>query len=81
MVAEVVYRNPTTTDDILVGVGRKGGGEVVLIFFMYGRCRGDHSPSHAYNAGVEHVGFLPTRQTLLAPSVKYREVLGESHEG
>ena len=30
---------------------------------------------------VMHVGFSPTRQTLLAPSAKPREVLSESHEG
>ena len=29
----------------------------------------------------EHVGFSPTRQTLLAPSAKRREVFGESHKG
>ena len=29
----------------------------------------------------EHVGFSPTRQTLLAPSAKRREVSGESHGG
>ena len=40
----------------------------------------DHRPSHPYNAGTEHVGFSPTRQTLLAPSAKRREVFGESHE-
>ena len=33
-----------------------------------------------YNDGAEHVGFSPTRQTLLAPSVKRREVFGKSHE-
>ena len=32
-------------------------------------------------AGTEHVGFSPTRQTLLEPSVKRREVFDESHEG
>ena len=37
-------------------------------------------PLHAYNAGTEHVGFSLTRPTLLAPSAKRREVLGESHE-
>ena len=34
----------------------------------------DHRPSHAYIAGKEHVGFSPTRQTLLAPITKRREV-------
>ena len=38
-------------------------------------------PSHTYSAGTERVGFSPTRQTLLAPSAKRREVFGESHEG
>ena len=33
------------------------------------------------NAGTEHVGFAPTRQTSFAPSAKRREVFGESHEG
>ena len=33
------------------------------------------------NAGTEHVGFSPTRKTLLAPSAKRREVLREAHEG
>ena len=41
----------------------------------------DHRPSHPYNAGTEHVGFSRTRQTLLAPSAKRREVFGEPHEG
>ena len=38
-------------------------------------------PLHPYNAGTEHVGFSPTRQTLLAPSAKRREVFSGSHEG
>ena len=29
----------------------------------------------------EHVGLATPGQTLLAPSTKRREVLGESHEG
>ena len=29
----------------------------------------------------EHIEFSPNKQTLLAPSAKRREVLGESHEG
>ena len=32
----------------------------------------NHSRSHPYNAGTEHVGFPPTRQTLLALSAKGR---------
>ena len=39
-------------------------------------CMAVARPSH-----TEHVGFSPTRQTLLAPTAKRREVLGESHEG
>ena len=34
-----------------------------------------------YHVGTEHVGLLPTRQTLLAPTAKHREVLGRMHEG
>ena len=41
----------------------------------------DHRPSHPYNAGTEHVGLSPTRQKLLAPCAKRREVFGESNEG
>ena len=41
----------------------------------------DHKPSHPYYAGTEHVGFSPTRQTLLAPSAKRREMFGESPKG
>ena len=40
-----------------------------------------HNPAHPYYAATEHVHFSPTRQTLLAPSAKRREVFGESHEG
>ena len=40
-----------------------------------------YRPSHPYNVGTEHVGLSPTRQTLLAPSAKRREVFGESHGG
>ena len=29
-----------------------------------------HRPSHPCHAGTEHVGFSPTRQTLLAPGTK-----------
>ena len=41
----------------------------------------EHRPSHPYNTGTEHVGSSPTRQKMLAPSAKLREVFGESHEG
>ena len=37
--------------------------------------------SHPHNAGTEHAGFSPTRQTLLAPIAKRREVFNESHRG
>ena len=46
---------------------------------MHGRSLSDHGPSHPYNTGTELVVFSPTRQTLLAPSAKRREVCGESH--
>ena len=61
------------------GRNRKGGGggySVCAWPHFYG-----HRPSHPYYAGTEHVGFSPTRETLLAPSTKRREVFGESHEG
>ena len=38
-------------------------------------------PSRPYNVGTEHVGFSPTRLTVLAPSAKRREVSGESRAG
>ena len=41
----------------------------------------DHRPSHPYYAGMEHIGFSPTRMTSHAPSAKRREVFGEKHEG
>ena len=49
-------------------LGEGGGGRECL-------CHGcpqsyDHGPSHPCNAGTEHIGFSPTRQTLLAPSAK-----------
>ena len=34
----------------------------------------DYRLSHPYYTGMEHVGFSLTRQTLLAPSAKRREV-------
>ena len=37
-------------------------------------------PLYLYNAGTEHVGFSPTRQTSRASSAKRREVFGDSHE-
>ena len=47
-----------------VCLGREGSTQ-----FVPGRSRMavDHRPSHPYYTGTEHVGFSPTRQTLLAP--------------
>ena len=65
------------------GVGIGTGGEVGGVGTRYHAWPKsyDHGPSHLYNAGTEHVGYSPTRQTLLAPSAKRREMFGESHEG
>ena len=44
----------------------------------------DASRPYVYNGGTEHVGFSPTRRTLLARAKRRgvcREVFGESHEG
>ena len=49
---------------------------------MHGRSRVAIDPRiPTIYAGTEHVGFSATRQTMLAPSAKRREVFGESHEG
>ena len=49
---------------------------------MHGRSRMTIDPRiPLFNAGTEHVGFSQTRQALLAPSAKRREVPGESREG
>ena len=48
---------------------------------MNSRSRMTIDPRIPTNAGMEHVGFSPTRQISRAPSAKRREVLGESHEG
>ena len=58
--------------------GAGGGGVYSVCAWPYWY---DHRPSHPYYAGTEHVGFSPTRQTLLAPSAKRREVFGQSHDG
>ena len=54
-----------------------------VLDLMHGRGRMtiNRKPSRPYNAGTEHARFSPTRQPLLAPSAKRREVSGESHEG
>ena len=56
-----------------------GCGGAVCAHVMHDRSRMIR-PSHPHNAGTENVGFSPTRQALLAPSSKRREVFGESHE-
>ena len=57
-----------------------GGGGGGCTQFVHGRSRMTINPRIFTNAGRERVGFSPTRQTLLAPSAKRREVFGESHE-
>ena len=59
------------------GQKRVGGGVLVI---MHGPS-GMAIDSYPYNAGTEHAWFSPTRQTLLAPNAKRREVFGESPEG
>ena len=56
-------------DQVQSDRGSEGGG---LILFMHGRGRMTiwYRPSHSYNAGTEHVGLSPTRQTSRAPSTK-----------
>ena len=55
------------------------GGRGVLMP-MHGRSR-ITGPSHPYNTGTEHARVSLTRHTMLVPSVKRREVFGESREG
>ena len=55
-----------------------GEGEGVCSGYAWPQSH-EHRPSHHYNAGMEHVGLSPTRQTLLAPSAKRRQMLGEPH--
>ena len=56
------------------GLGRGGRGGVLDL--MHGRSHMTIDPRTPTYAGTEHVGFgfSPTRQTLLAPSAKRREV-------
>ena len=51
--------------------------------FMHGRSRMTvwYRASHPYDAGTKHVGFWPTRQTLLAPSAERREVFASRMKG
>ena len=69
---------PRTDRQTQTYIARQGGGVCSCHAWPWSY---DHRPSHPYNAGTEHVGFSPTRQTLPAPSAKRREVIGESHEG
>ena len=49
---------------------------------MHGRSRMTIDPfTSLYHAETEHVGFSPSRQTLLAPSAKRRAMFGESNKG
>ena len=63
--------------------GGAGAGGRVYSIFMHDRSGITtwYRPLHPLNARTEHVGFSPTRQALLAPSAKRRDVSGESHEG
>ena len=49
------------------------------------RDRSTACPANEYlplnGSNSQHVGFSPTRQTLLAPSAKRREVFGVPREG
>ena len=50
---------------------REGEGCVCVLIITHGRSRmAIDPPSHPYNAGTEHIGFSPTRQTLLACGTK-----------
>ena len=53
------------------------GGGVHIV--MYGRSGMTIDPRIPYNARTQHVGFSPTRQTLLAQSAKRRGVLSLIH--
>ena len=72
--AKIIY-------NLVNGMGGGAYSRRDVLDIMHGRSRMTIVPSHPYNAGTEHVGVSPTRQTLLAPSAKHREVSGESHEG
>ena len=62
-------------------MGRSGGaGAGGVLGIMHGRSRMNIDPRISLLCRDGHVGFSSTRQTLFAPSVKRREMLGESHE-
>ena len=48
---------------------------------MHGHSLPDHRTPYPCDVGTKHVGFSPTSQTLLAPSVKRRDVSGKWREG
>ena len=71
---------------MLVGDGGDGGevgGCGGCIQFVHGRGRMKTLASLICRDGARRVftNISPTRQTLLAPSAKRREVFGDSHEG
>ena len=59
------------------GVGWGGGG---CTQFVHGRRRTTIDRRIPTMPGRSTSGFLPTRQTLLAPRAERREVFGESQE-
>ena len=63
--------------------GGAGGGYVGDVYSIFMPSRSGKTiairPSHTCNVGAEHVQFSWTRQTLLAPSAKRREVFGEPY--
>ena len=67
----------------IVGEGGRegGGGAGGIIVVLHGRSLSDRRPSHPYNEGAEHVGFPPSRQTLLAINAKCREVSASRIKG
>ena len=63
-------------------LAEKGGGGGGVLIIMYGRSRMTLYPGiPIHKAGTEHVGFSPTRHTLLEQSAKRREVFGDTYEG
>ena len=52
-----------------------------VLDIIHGRSRMHINPRLPTMPGRSTWGFSPTRQTLLAPSAKRRQVFGESHKG